>query len=169
MFPDRLARARVDEEYRMLNAVKYMALNPVEANLCNHPGEWAWSSYNATAGILPSPPFLSVQPLLDRFSYDTRRARNLYIDFIDGSSPEIEREVKSRYYLQEQVRTIKARPRLRPVLLDIFDGCEPRQSRDHAIGQAYNRWGYTLDEIGEHLGLHLSTVCKIARNYRRFE
>ncbi|MBU1672199.1 MAG: transposase [Actinobacteria bacterium] len=169
LFPDRLFPARVDEEYRMMNAVKYMALNPVEARLCNHPGEWAWSSYSAIAGILAPPPFLSVQPVLDRFSHDTRRARNLFIDFIDGSSPEVESDVKARYYLQEPVRTIKARRRMRPALSEIFEDCDSRESRDHAIGQAYNRFGYTLDEIGEHLGLHVSTVCKIAKKYRRFE
>ncbi len=169
LFSDHLAHDRVDEEYRMLNAVRYMALNPVEANLCRHPGEWAWSSYNATAGILAPLPFLSVQPVLERFSHDTRRARNLFIDFIDGSSLELERDVKSRYYLQEPVRTIKARPRTRPVLSEIFEGCDSRESRDDAIGRAFNRWGYTLDEIGEHLGLHLSTISKIAREYRRFE
>ncbi len=169
LFPDRLVHERVDEEYRMLNAVKYIALNPVEANLCDHPGEWTWSSYNATAGILAPPPFLSVQPVLEHFSSDTRRARNLFIDFVDGSSPEVESDVKSRYYLREPVRTIKARPRVRPVLSDIFGVCESRESRDQKIGQAYNRWGYTLDEIGGYLGLHVSTICKIAKKHRRFE
>ncbi|MBU1669929.1 MAG: transposase [Actinobacteria bacterium] len=169
LFGDRLFPERVDEEYRMMNAVRYVALNPVAAKLCDHPGSWPWSSYSAAAGILPPLPFLSVQPVLDRFSRDTRRARNLFIDFIDGCSPEVETDVKSRYYVQEPVRTIKERKRMRPVLSEIFECCDSRESRDHAIGQAYNRFGYTLDEIGRHLGLHYSTVCKIARKSRRFE
>lgn len=105
----------------MLNALKYIALNPVKARLCSHPGEWPWSSYNATAGILAPPAFLSVQPVLDRFSRDARRARNPFIDFIDGTAPEVESDIKSRHYLQEPVRTVKARPRIRPVLSWIFD------------------------------------------------
>jgi putative transposase len=169
LFPDELTPARVDEEFRMLTAVKYIALNPVEAGLCDHPGEWAWSSYNATAGILDAPPFLSVQPVLDRFSRDPRRARNLFIDFIDSRSPEVESEINSKYYLQEPVRSIKARPRMRPVLSEIFEVDDSLESRDRAIGKAYNHWGYTLAEIGELVGLHVSSVSKIAKKCRRFE
>ncbi|MBU1670460.1 MAG: hypothetical protein KKF41_15275 [Actinobacteria bacterium] len=55
------------------------------------------------------------------------------------------------------------------LLCEIFEGCDSRESRDHAIGQAYNRFGYTLDEIGRYMGLHVSTVCKIAKKHRRFE
>lgn len=84
----------------------------------------AWSSCYRAAGILAAPPFLSVQPALDRFSHGTRRASNLFIGFIDGSSPEVEREAKSRYCLQGQVRTLKVRPRMHPALFHVFEACD---------------------------------------------
>lgn len=149
---------RIDDEYRFLNALKYIARNPVDAGICGHPGEWAWSSYNATAGIIPAPRFLSVQPVLALFSHDDRCARNTYIDFVSGSSPEVEREIKSRYYSSEPVTTGKIRERVCPTLASLLYGCDSLESRNRAISQAYLVFGYTLREIAEYVGL-----CRVGR------
>ena len=70
-------------------------MNPVEAGLCERPGDWSWSSYNAVAGILPAPPFINVSEIHRLFAEDRLRAENAYVDFIAGSSPEIESLVRS--------------------------------------------------------------------------
>ncbi|MFH1151475.1 MAG: hypothetical protein V1748_13480 [Actinomycetota bacterium] len=154
---------RIDDDYRFRNALKYVARNPVDAGICTHPGEWPWSSHNATAGTVRGPEFLSVGPALSLFSTDERRARNTYIDFVSGSSPEVERDMKSRYYSSEPVTSCKVRQRTRPTLAELFEGCDSMVSRNHAIRQAYQVFGYTLAEIGEHVGLTASMVCKISR------
>lgn len=157
---------RIDDDYRFRNALKYIAINPVDAGICTHPGEWPWSSYSATAGTIRSPEFLSVQPVLSLFSQDVRRAQNTYIDFVSGSSPEVEREMKSRYYSSEPVASCRVRERTRPTLSELFDGCDSKDSRNAAIGRAYQVFGYTLAEIGEHVGLSESMVCKISRGVK---
>lgn len=35
----------------LLHAVRYIARNPVRAELCNNPADWLWSSYRGTAGL----------------------------------------------------------------------------------------------------------------------
>ncbi|MBU1670217.1 MAG: transposase [Actinobacteria bacterium] len=154
---------RIDHEHRFRNAVKYIATNPVDAGICAHPGEWPWSSYGATAGITRGPEFLSVQPVLSLFSQDVRRARNTYIDFVSGSSPEVEREMKSRYYSSEPVTTCRVRERQRPTLFELFEGCDSTEARNQAICRAHLVFGYKLSEIGEHAGLSESMVCKVSK------
>ncbi|VAW87035.1 Transposase and inactivated derivatives [hydrothermal vent metagenome] len=37
----------VDNEYYLLTVSRYIELNPVRANMVNHPGDYSWSSYQA--------------------------------------------------------------------------------------------------------------------------
>jgi len=154
---------RIEDDHRFRNALKYIATNPVDAGLCRHPGEWTWSSYSTTAGITCGPGFLSIQPVLALFSPDERRARNTYIDFVSGASPEVEREMKSRYYTREAIGTGRIRECLRPTLAELFKGCESKETRNDAIRRAYMVFGYTLAEIGEHVGLSTASVSRIGR------
>ncbi|MBU1670064.1 MAG: transposase [Actinobacteria bacterium] len=157
---------RIDHEHRFRNALKYIATNPVDAGICAHPGDWPWSSYCATAGITPAPGFLSVQPVLPLFSTEKREARNTYIDFVSGSSPEVESEMKSRYYSSEPVTTCRVRERRRPTLSELFEGCDSTEARNQAICRANLVFGYKLFEIGEQAGLSESMVCKIVKSVK---
>ncbi len=64
-------RSCVLDEPHLLAAVRYVELNPVRARLCQHPGEWAWSSYRAHVNATDDG-VVSVAPMLDRVS-DWRR------------------------------------------------------------------------------------------------
>jgi REP-associated tyrosine transposase len=46
LFQGRFGCVAMDEPH-MLNAVRYLAFNPVRARLCATPGEWEWSSVRA--------------------------------------------------------------------------------------------------------------------------
>jgi len=72
----------VTRESHFLELLRYMALNPVKANLAQHPGEWRWSSFRAFAGLIPFPPFLTSDLALDMFSSDIDDARSQYIAFV---------------------------------------------------------------------------------------
>lgn len=47
------------QERHAVAAVRYLAMNPVEAGLCSHPSEWPWSSHRCTAGDVVSPAWLA--------------------------------------------------------------------------------------------------------------
>jgi putative transposase len=51
-------------EAQLLNTCRYVILNPVRAGLCEHPGEWRWSSYRASVGDEPPPAFFARDELL---------------------------------------------------------------------------------------------------------
>ncbi len=60
LFGDRYRTSLIESDEHLAEACRYVDLNPVRAGLCDHPGEWPWSSYRALVGDTPAPPFLSL-------------------------------------------------------------------------------------------------------------
>ena len=60
VFERKYHREPVLTDEHLLQTIRYIANNPVEADLCTHPAEWRWSSYRATAGLAPVPSWLAV-------------------------------------------------------------------------------------------------------------
>ena len=71
-------------EPHLLEACRYAELNPVRAGVCGHPRQWRWSSFRATVGDAPRPPFLASSWILDQFAADRARARTLYREFVEA-------------------------------------------------------------------------------------
>lgn len=64
LWQERFYSAVLDEQYLMA-AVRYTELNPVRAGLCQHPGEWRWSSVHAhITGT--SDRLVNVEPMANR-------------------------------------------------------------------------------------------------------
>jgi REP element-mobilizing transposase RayT len=73
----------VQKHSHLLEAARYVVLNPVRAGLRRHPADWPWSSYCATAGTTPPPQFLDASRLLASLHSDPRRARPAYRRFVE--------------------------------------------------------------------------------------
>lgn len=58
LFQGRFNAEPLDTAAYLLEAARYIVLNPVRARLARGPAEWRWSSYNATADLTPPPPWL---------------------------------------------------------------------------------------------------------------
>jgi len=169
----------VEKDAYLLELARYIVLNPVRAGLVKQPGRWRWSSYRATAGLEESPPFLEVGWLLSQFDPDPARARMMYRRFVtQGKGVEIWDKLKGGVILggeafvkrlapllreRELQREIPRRERLsaRPLLEELFAGVKDKEERDARIFQAVVEYGYRLAEVGDHLGLHYSTVSRI--------
>jgi len=59
VFGARYRTGVIRDEEHLVEACRYVELNPVRAGMCAHPGDWPWSSYRAHAGLCEYPPFLS--------------------------------------------------------------------------------------------------------------
>jgi putative transposase len=71
---------RTDEQ--LLQAARYVVRNPVEAGLCDRPGDWEWSSHAATLGG-SAPRWLDVRRLLAYFGVSGGDACRRYADFVE--------------------------------------------------------------------------------------
>lgn len=82
LFQGRFGSVLVESDEQFLAACRYVALNPVLAGICTDPADWRWSSYAATVGLAPRPPFLTVGLILGHFGRDDETARNAYREFV---------------------------------------------------------------------------------------
>jgi REP-associated tyrosine transposase len=172
----------VDRDGYLLELCRYVVLNPVRAKITRKPGTYRWSSYRATAGRAPVPPFLNVDWLLAQFGKQRAAAGRKYEIFVaEGmgqASPweRLQGQVllggeafveRLRPGLQDK-RPIKEIPRkqrfaARPALATLFASraLPDLDRRNEAIRHAHLEHGYSLSAIGQVLGLHYSTISRI--------
>lgn len=172
----------VERESYLLELARYVPLNPVRAGIVDLPETWPWSSYRATAGLEPAPPWLTTQAVLERFGSDLARANLRFQEFArDGiNAPAPWSALQGQVFLgspqfaERMVRALpsaalsKEIPRIerlagRPALSNLLPPLAmDREQRNSAIREAHLSHGYSLAEIARHLGPHYSTVSRIA-------
>jgi putative transposase len=82
LFQGRYHATLVERDAHLLEAPRYIVLNPVRASLCAGADGWAWSSYLGTAGEAPSPPALTTELVLSQFGSRPETARARYRAFV---------------------------------------------------------------------------------------
>ena len=164
----------------LLPLVRYVALTPVREGLNTSPDKYRWSSHRSTAGLGRRPAFLQPETVLGQFGVreasNQRRYRQYVKDGIGEASPLDERVgqvlLGSDTFLKEHAprlsggRGAKRGPRRagrKRSLSTIFKQVDnvSRIERNGLIRAAHIEHGYTLMEIGDHLGLHYTTVSKV--------
>ena len=81
VFEARFSSRVIESEEHLLEAIRYVVLNPVRVGECNDPGDWPWSSFRATAGLDPCPRFLAAARVRRQFARGPRGAE-LYAAFV---------------------------------------------------------------------------------------
>lgn len=182
IFQGRFKAILIEKESHLLELARYIVLNPVRAGMAKHPGDWPWSSYRATAGEAQPLPFLSVDWLLEQFGLRRRQAVLAYRKFVhegndtpvwdqlqggallgtEGFVEQLRPLLQTATRSQEHVRAerLLGQPSLEQLFQDVEDD---RSLRDRRIFEACRLHGYTLFQIQEHLGLHYSTISRIAK------
>jgi REP element-mobilizing transposase RayT len=182
IFQGRYKSILVDKDSYLIELCRYVVLNPVRARIVELPEEYKWSSFRMTAGQVPCKPLLETDWLLAQFGNRLRQSRAEYVRFIysgiNGRSPW--KFLKGRCILGEESYVRKLEPVLkdksmiteipkkerfayRPSIEELLSMKEisDKRKRDRAVIRAHKEFGYTLTEIGKHLGLHYSTISKI--------
>ena len=82
LFQGRFFSLHVERDSHLLELTRYLALNPVRAGLVRDPAEWRWSSYRATAGLEPPPPFLETAYVRELFRSRRQSAARAFSEFV---------------------------------------------------------------------------------------
>lgn len=82
LFRNRFQWERVASDAHFLNVLLYVVRNPLKAGLCQHAAAWPFSSYRATAGLEPAPPWLKVDVVLELFGRTPEEARLEYATIV---------------------------------------------------------------------------------------
>jgi REP element-mobilizing transposase RayT len=183
VFQGRYKAILIQKESHLLQACRYVVLNPVRAKGVRIPERWRWSSYRATAGIERAHTCLTTDWVLGQFGLKRRTAEKRYRAFVmDGiGGGRIWDEVKGQSILGDgdfvsrlvdyargygEVKEIPKSQRYlkRPSLTEIFKNTRgERRRRDRGIAEAVRRWGYSEREVADTLKLHYSTVSRLIR------
>ncbi|OGR45377.1 MAG: hypothetical protein A2X35_03800 [Elusimicrobia bacterium GWA2_61_42] len=178
LFQGRYKAILIEKSSHLLEACRYIVLNPVRAGICGRPGDWPWSSYLVTAGLSKAEPFLSIGWVLEQFETDRAIAAGRYVEFVaDGHDVDIwddlvagmvlgSPEFTSRHFLDAhgagdmgevpKVQRYADRPDLKEVM------CVPGGKWANAL-RAVDHFGYTQQEISRYLGVHYTTVSRHLR------
>jgi putative transposase len=88
VFGRRFWSGEITTDAHLLEAIRYVVLNPVRAGLCEHPADWRWSSYRASAGLEPAQPFLALDVVLGLvtgfYGKSRAHAHAAYREFVDA-------------------------------------------------------------------------------------
>ncbi|MGN8160073.1 REP-associated tyrosine transposase [Salinisphaera sp. SWV1] len=182
LFQGRYKAILVQKEPYLLEVARYIVLNPVRAGMVRSAGDWPWSSYRATAGREAIPEWLTTEWVLSAFRTQVREAQLAYRrfvsegrglpppwdslanqvflgddSFVDAMRARIEPSNRQLGEVPRAQRAGRARP--------IGDYEKEAGSRDAAIAAAYASGGYTMQEIGQHFGLHYSRISRIIKRF----
>jgi putative transposase len=169
VFGSRYRSILIEDARYLLAVCRYVVLNPVRAGICDRPEDWPWSSYRATAGLEPTPRFLTTETILAEVGGDTYpAAQAAYREFVAAGIDEALAErvrgerlgsegfLRNRFGLEPplaEIPRVQIEPDRRP-LAQIFG------DERFAVACAYRSHGYSLAEIATHLGCHYSTVSR---------
>ena len=182
IFQGRFEAILIEKEHHLLELCRYVVLNPVRAGIINAPEEWVWSSYRATAGLEESPSFLTTLWVLACFGKTLSPSQRAYRKFVKEGIREKSpwERITGQIYLgdkefleevHEYIRGNKEMPEIprqqrlisRPLLEEFFGPLARREKekRNQLIVEAHERYGYSLKEISNALGLHYTTISKV--------
>lgn len=153
VFQGRFHSVLVERDSQLLETVRYIALNPVRAELVARPGDWRWSSHRFIIARGPVPLWLQTAWVLEQFgSNDPGRRIEAYEQFVDAGIGQPSR-------LKRPVR--RAQPDAAAPPLAEFASKYP--TRDAAILAAHVSAAYSREQIARHFAVSTRTVTRVTR------
>lgn len=180
IFQGRFKSVLFEKKTYLLPLCRHVVTHPSREEVSSNYASCKWSSYRPLAGKVKKPKLLHSQDVLLHFGKREKDAQRKYREYIkqgvDAESPLENRTnqvlLGSPRFLSEMQpilqgeRLSKRGPKAakrRRSLSALFKkvGDKTRSERNELIKKAHLDHGYTLMEIGGHLGLHYTTVSKV--------
>lgn len=179
VFQGRYKAILVQKASYLLELARYIALNPVRAQMVRSAQDWPWSSYRATAGLAQGAACLTVDWILAGFAQTRHVAQQRYAEFVQAGKgqPSPWQQLKNQIYLgdddfvsdmqckmnpQQSLKDIPKQQKQAPVR-PLAHFAREYASRDEAMVQAYWSGHYTLEQVGEHFGVSYATVSRAVK------
>ncbi|MDX8400228.1 MAG: transposase [Gallionellaceae bacterium] len=106
----------VQKDAHLLELSRYIALNPVRAQMVRDAGDWPWSSYRATATYDESEACLTCEWVLAGFAETQNLAQQRYRDFVKAGKgqPSPWKKLKNQIFLGDEDFVNEMQCKLRP-------------------------------------------------------
>jgi putative transposase len=180
VFQGRFKSVVLEKKNYLLPVCRHVVTNPNREEGVQNYASYKWSSYRALAGQVKTPSFLYPQDVLKHFAKREKEAQRKYREFVkEGVGAQSPLDLRTNQVLLGSPRFLnemqpilhgellskrgpkaaKRRRSLNALFKRVDD--KTRSERNDLIKRAHVDYGYTLMEIGEHLGLHYTTVSKV--------
>ena len=183
LFQGRFKSILVDRDAYLLELARHIVLNPVRARMVHTAGEWPWSSYRATAGMVGGHTCLTTDSVLSAFGTHKRQACERYRKFVEGGDgqPSPWESLKNQVYLgsdqfvddmlsmiqpEQSLRDIP-RPQKSPPSQPLRDYETRFSDRKRAMAASYLSGHYTLEQVGAYFGVSYATVSRAVKAYEQ--
>lgn len=180
LFQGRFRSIVFEQNSYLLPLCRHVVLNPVRVGQTRSANSYRWSSHRAMAGVVNSPDFLCTEAVLGTFGKRRSDSQRKYRDFVKEGigceSPLTERSnqvlLGSPAFIAELQPVLNGeklakrgpkKAKRRRSLAALFKNIDnkTRAERNELIRRAHIDYNYTLMDIGEHLGIHYTTVSKV--------
>ena len=141
VFQGRFRDDMVETERYLMEAIRYIELNPVRAGLCIRASEWKWNSYAATLGHRTHAAWFDRGSVLSMFAANPHVAVARFSDFIAEGDP------------TEPLADTPTR--------------RARAHRDRAICEMYEAGNWSIERLSSKFGVSRKTILRALR--RRHE
>jgi REP element-mobilizing transposase RayT len=184
LFEERFRSLLIQRETYLKRAARYVVRNPVRGRLVKDVSEWQWSTYRATAGLEPAPPWLDIDWIAWAFQAGSRdEAQKRYATYVNApvmpersksllrevyGSPQFKARVAEIIRERQLDRPLRHRIEVvtRPDLATLFAGTEPsRARRNEVIAICRMQYGYRVAEIARFLRIHPSSVSRVVQRH----
>ena len=180
LFQGRYKAILVDADSYLTEVIRYIVRNPLEAKMIDSLDDYPWSSHIATLSRKKPPEWFAKAQVLELFGSNIRIAKRNYQSFVEAPTLDIIEASRQQLFLGDagfisKMKKIKEREdesestelsaeylsaqRRRVLTIAELDN---NLDRNDLIKRAYQA-GFQLKEIGDYVGLHYSSVCRIAR------
>ncbi len=180
IFQGRFKSVLFEKDNYLLPLCRHVVLNPVRVGTPGALKSYRWSSHRAMCGDVKGPSFLSRQDVLAHFGKREKDSQRKYQDYVKNGlevdSPLNERcfqvllggarflsEMQPILNGEKMTKRGPKQAKRRRSLQSLFRNVDSwsRSERNDQIWRAHVDYSYTLMEIGDHLGLHYTTVSKV--------
>lgn len=180
LFRGRFSSILFEKETYLSRLYRHMVLNPLRQKECTSLDRFKWSSHRQITGAARVHAFVSIEDILSDFGKRLDSCQKKYKAFVragvNESSPIEEKRHQillgsDKFICQVQpllnkVKNTKRKAKAvvrKKSLSSLFSEVEilTRLERNMVIVKAHLEHQYTLAEIGDHLGLHYTTVSKV--------
>jgi len=180
LFQGRFKSVLFEAENYLLPLCRYVVLNPVRSSVSSSAQTYRWSSHRAMGGAIKPPRYLHTDAVLSNFGKRLKDKQKKYREYVklglhersplmDRSSqvllgsPSFVSEMQPILDGEKLAKRGPRRARRRRSLAGLFKNVQAksRSDRNELIKKAHIDHSYTLMEIGDHLGLHYTTVSKV--------
>ncbi len=185
VFQGRYRAILIQKNSHLLEACRYVVLNPVRAKAIKAPEDWKWSSYRATAAMEKPHDCVIVAWVLGQFDGNSNLASIKYREFVHAGIRQepMWQKVRGQVLLGDEDfaticgRHLKDKRAIgeilrgqryadRPSLDALFAKTTDINQRNNLVCEAIERHGYRQSEVAAFLGIHYSTISKITANSR---